>query len=118
MMCAIERTPTMLENLTIPTDLNEEQLRAFFKKAYLHQDCTLEELKEEVLSRLLTEQNKIVEKNAADLAAGKYKDVEDMKARMPLFRDGDKLINIPKDILVWYAFMGWINSVMDGEIML
>ena len=49
MMCAIERTPTMLENLTIPTDLNEEQLRAFFKKTYLHQDCTLEELKEEVL---------------------------------------------------------------------
>lgn len=107
-----------IETLTIPTDLNEEQLKAFFKKTYLSQDCTLEDLKEEVLKRLMKEQDRIVEKNAADLAAGKYKDFEDMKRRMPLFRDGDKITNVPKDILVWYAFMGWINSVMDGEIMI
>ena len=108
----------MLENLSIPTGLSQDQLKGFFKSTYLHQDCTLEELKKAVLSRIMKEQDRIVEKNAADLAAGEYKDFEDMKARMSLFRDGDKLINIPKDILVWYAFMGWINSVMDGEIMI
>ena len=106
-----------IENLTIPTDLGKDELFAFFKQTYLSQDCTLEELKEAVLSRLLAEQDKIVEKNQKDLMAGKYKDFEDMKARMPLFRDGDKITNVPKDILVWYAFMGWINSVMAGEIL-
>ena len=37
---------------------------------------------------------------------------------MPLFRNGGQITNVPKEILVWYAFMGWINSLADGEFTL
>ncbi len=70
-------------------------------------------LREEVVEHLMALQDAIIAQNAADIMAGKYRDEEDMAARMPLYRDGDSMRNVPEDILKWYAFTAWLNEKVE-----
>lgn len=67
-------------------------------------------LREEVVEHLMSLQDAIIAQNAADIMAGKYRDEEDMAARMPLYRDGDTMRNVPDEIMKWYAFTAWLNE--------
>ena len=54
-----------------------------------------------------------IAQNAADIMAGKYRDEADMAARMPLYRNGDKMRNVPDSIMKWYAFTAWLNEKVE-----
>ncbi len=70
-------------------------------------------LREEVVEHLMELQDAIVAQNVADIMAGKYRNEEDMAARMPLYRDGDTMRNIPEDLMNWYAFTAWLNEKVE-----
>ena len=70
-------------------------------------------LREEVIEHLMSLQDAIIAQNAADIMAGKYTDEADMEARMPLYRNGDTIRNIPEDIMKWYAFTAWLNDRIE-----
>ncbi|MBR3016364.1 MAG: hypothetical protein IKH57_04695 [Clostridia bacterium] len=70
-------------------------------------------LREEVIEHLMTLQDVIIAQNAADIMAGKYRDEADMAARMPLYRNGDKMRNVPDSIMKWYAFTAWLNEKVE-----
>ncbi len=70
-------------------------------------------LREEVIAHLMGMQDAIIAQNAADIMAGKYKDEADMAARMPLYRNGDTMRNVPDEIMKWYAFTAWLNERVE-----
>ncbi|MBR3017841.1 MAG: hypothetical protein IKH57_12345 [Clostridia bacterium] len=73
-------------------------------------------LREEVVEHLMSLQDAIICQNTADVFAGKYKNEADMKARMPLYRDGDTMRNIPDEIMRWYAFTAWLNERTEKRV--
>ena len=36
-----------------------------------------------------------------------------MAVRMPLYRDGETMRNVPEDLMKWYAFMAWLNEKVE-----
>ena len=70
-------------------------------------------LREEVVEHLMEMQDAIIVKNAADIMEGKYRDEADMAARMPLYRNGDTIRNVPDSIMKWYAFTAWLNEKVE-----
>ncbi len=70
-------------------------------------------LRVKVLEHLVELQDAIIAKNAADIMAGKYRDEADMAARIPLYRNGDEMRNVPESIMKWYAFTAWLNEKVE-----
>ena len=70
-------------------------------------------LRVKVLEHLMEMQDVIIAQNAADIMAGKYWDEADMAARMPLYRDGETMRNVPEEIMKWYAFTAWLNERVE-----
>ena len=70
-------------------------------------------LRVKVLEHLMSLQDAIIAQNAADIMAGKYSDEADMAARMPLYRNGDTMRNVPDEIMKWYAFTAWLNEKVE-----
>ena len=73
-------------------------------------------LREQVIQHLMEMQDAIICQNTADVFAGKYKNEADMKARMPLYSDGDTMRNIPDEIMKWYAFTAWLNERAEKRV--
>ena len=97
--------------MTIPTGLSKEELFGFCEATFHNLNCDAETLRTAVCKRLMKEQDKIVMQNMLDMMTGKYQGFDDMRERMPLFRDGDTLRNIPDSIMGWYGFMAWANDL-------
>ena len=97
--CPSEDLPRVYEQL-----LRENGIRT--KAQIMH-------LRVKVLEHLMELQDAIIAKNAADIRAGKYRDEEDMAARMPLYRNGDEMRNVPESIMKWFSFVAWLNEKVE-----
>ena len=100
-----------IDNMTIPAGLSKEELFDFCGATFHKLNCNAETFRKAVYKRLMKEQGKIVKQNMLDILIGKYQSRDDMRERMPLFRDGDTLRNIPDSIMGWYGFMAWANDL-------
>lgn len=85
----------------------------FLRENGIRTQSQIAHLRVKVLEHLMEMQDAIVAQNAADIMAGKYRDEADMAARMPLYRDGDTMRNIPNEIIKWYAFTAWLNERIE-----
>lgn len=81
----------------------------------LYQGADVFELREALADKLMEVQKEIIMQNAIDVMNGKYKSVEDMEERMPLFRkeypDGSaEMLNVPDEFMQWASFIGTLNE--------
>lgn len=81
----------------------------------LYQGADVFELREALADKLMEVQQKIIMQNAIDLMSGKYRSVEDMEERMPLYKkeypDGSaQMLNVPDEFMQWASFIGTLNE--------
>ena len=108
----------LLQTLTLPgKECPTEDLSRVYEQLLrengIRTQSQIASLREEVIEHLMSLQDAIIAQNAAEIMAGKYTDEADMAARMPLYRNGDTIRNIPEDIMKWYTFTAWLNEKVE-----